>query len=42
VIDLVNAHAVALIETTHLLELAGTALLWILVAPRSQRRLHVV
>jgi predicted anti-sigma-YlaC factor YlaD len=42
VIDLVNGHAVALTETTHLLELAGAALLWILVAPRYQRRLHVV
>ena len=41
-IDLVNGHAIALTETTHLLELAGTALLWILVAPRSQRRLHIV
>jgi predicted anti-sigma-YlaC factor YlaD len=41
-VDVVSGHAIALVETTHLLELAGTALLWVLVAPRSHRRLHVV
>ena len=34
VIDVAHGRAVALTETTHLLELLGTALLYLLVAPR--------
>jgi predicted anti-sigma-YlaC factor YlaD len=37
VLDVVNGRAIALTETTHLLELVGTALLWSLVAPRRAR-----
>jgi len=38
VFDVLNGRAIALTETTHLLELAGTALLWLLAAPRIRRR----
>ncbi len=34
VIDVVHGRAVALTETTHLLELFGTLLLWMLASPR--------
>ena len=36
-IDVTHGHAVALTETTHLLELVGTALLYLLMAPRRAR-----
>jgi predicted anti-sigma-YlaC factor YlaD len=39
VVDLANGHAVALLETSHLLELVGTALLWLLARPVSRRDL---
>jgi predicted anti-sigma-YlaC factor YlaD len=38
VVDVLDGRAIALTETTHLLELAGTALLWLLAAPRMWRR----
>jgi predicted anti-sigma-YlaC factor YlaD len=38
VIDVMHGRAVALTETTHLLELVGTALLYLLVAPRPRAR----
>jgi predicted anti-sigma-YlaC factor YlaD len=37
-IDVMHGRAVALTETTHLLELVGTALLYLLVAPRPRSR----
>lgn len=37
IIDVAHGRAVALTETTHLLELVGTALLYLLVAPRGRR-----
>jgi len=37
VIDVVSGRAVMLTETTHLLELVGTALLYLLMAPRRAR-----
>jgi predicted anti-sigma-YlaC factor YlaD len=37
VIDIASGRAVAVTETTHLLELIGTALLWLLVTARSPR-----
>ena len=33
IIDLMHGHAVAVLETSHLLELVGTALLWLLAHP---------
>jgi predicted anti-sigma-YlaC factor YlaD len=38
VIDIAHGRAVALTETTHLLELVGTALLYLLMAPRLRSR----
>lgn len=38
VIDVAHGRAVALTETTHLLELVGTMLLYLLMAPRSRTR----
>jgi predicted anti-sigma-YlaC factor YlaD len=38
VLDVANGRALALTETTHLLELVGTALLYLLMAPRSRSR----
>jgi len=38
VIDVLNGRAIALTETTHLLELVGTGLLWMLVADHFQSR----
>jgi predicted anti-sigma-YlaC factor YlaD len=38
VVDVAHGRAVALTETTHLLELVGTAFLWLLVAPRAAMR----
>jgi predicted anti-sigma-YlaC factor YlaD len=38
VVDVVHGRAVALTETTHLLELLGTALLYLLMAPRTRAR----
>ncbi len=38
IIDIAHGRAVAITETTHLLELVGTALLYLLVAPRTQSR----
>jgi predicted anti-sigma-YlaC factor YlaD len=38
VIDVAHGRAVALTETTHLLELVGTALLYLLMAPRGRFR----
>jgi predicted anti-sigma-YlaC factor YlaD len=37
VIDMLNGRAVALTETTHLLELVGAVMLWMLVAPRARQ-----
>jgi predicted anti-sigma-YlaC factor YlaD len=37
VVDVVHGRAVALTETTHLLELIGAALLYLLMAPRARR-----
>jgi predicted anti-sigma-YlaC factor YlaD len=37
VLDVMHGEAVALTETTHLLELVGTALLYLLMAPRRAR-----
>jgi predicted anti-sigma-YlaC factor YlaD len=37
VVDVFHGHAVALTETTHLLELLGAALLYLLMAPRTRR-----
>lgn len=44
VIDVVHGRAVAITETTHLLELLGTLLLWMLASPRPvvRRDLQVV
>jgi predicted anti-sigma-YlaC factor YlaD len=44
VVDVVHGRAVALTETTHLLELLGTVLLWMLASPRPvvRRELQVV
>jgi predicted anti-sigma-YlaC factor YlaD len=38
VIDMLNGRAVALAETTHLLELVGAVMLWLLVAPRARHK----
>jgi len=38
IIDVLNGRAIALTETTHLLELVGTGLLWMLVADHFQSR----
>jgi predicted anti-sigma-YlaC factor YlaD len=38
VIDLFNGRAVALTETTHLLELVGALLLWLLTRPPARHR----
>jgi len=38
IIDVLDGRANSLIETTHLLALIGTWLLWLLVAPRAGRR----
>jgi predicted anti-sigma-YlaC factor YlaD len=38
VLDVINGRAVALTETTHLLELVGAVMLWMLVAPRARTR----
>jgi predicted anti-sigma-YlaC factor YlaD len=38
VLDVADGRANSLMETTHLLELVGTVLLWMLVAPRVGRR----
>jgi predicted anti-sigma-YlaC factor YlaD len=38
VVDVVHGRAVALTETTHLLELLGTVLLWMLASPRPSVR----
>lgn len=38
VVDIAHGRAIALTETTHLLELAGTALLYLLMVPRSRSR----
>ena len=38
VIDMMNGRAVALTETTHLLELVGAVMLWLLVAPRARHK----
>jgi predicted anti-sigma-YlaC factor YlaD len=38
VVDVVHGRAVALTETTHLLELVGTLLLYLLMAPRTHSR----
>ncbi len=38
VIDVAHGRAVALTETTHLLELVGTTLLYLLMAPRTRSR----
>ena len=38
VLDVADGRANSLMETTHLLELVGTILLWMLVAPRAGRR----
>ena len=38
VVDVAHGRAHSLIETTHLLELVGAGLLWLLVAPRAGRR----
>jgi len=37
VIDLVQGRAVAVLEISHLLEIIGTVLLWLLVHPRARR-----
>ncbi len=42
VIDVMHGRAVALTETTHLLELVGTALLYLLMAPRRARSRSVL
>jgi predicted anti-sigma-YlaC factor YlaD len=44
VVDIAHGRAIALTETTHLLELVGTALLYLLTTPRTRSRpaLHVV
>jgi predicted anti-sigma-YlaC factor YlaD len=39
VIDLMHGHAIAVLETSHLLELVGTALLWLLAHPVARRDL---
>ncbi|MDQ1478492.1 MAG: hypothetical protein QOE62_3721 [Actinomycetota bacterium] len=38
VVDIVHGRAIALTETAHLLELVGTALLYLLMAPRTRSR----
>jgi ABC-type nickel/cobalt efflux system permease component RcnA len=38
VVDIVHGRAIALTETAHLLELVGTALLYLLMAPRTKAR----
>lgn len=44
IVDVAHGRAIALTESTHLLELIGTALLYLLMAPRTRTRppLHVV
>ncbi len=42
VVDIVNGRQPALFEIAHLMELAGTTLLWMLTAPRPRRSLRVV
>jgi predicted anti-sigma-YlaC factor YlaD len=37
-VDVLDGRASSLIETTHVLALIGTGLLWMLVAPRTRRR----
>ena len=39
VVDLANGRAVAVLETSHLLELIGTVLLWLLARPVTRRAL---
>ena len=41
VVDVVSGRAVALTETTHILELIGAALLWMLAVPRVRKRARV-
>jgi predicted anti-sigma-YlaC factor YlaD len=38
IVDVAHGRAIALTETTHLLELIGTALLYLLMAPRTRAR----
>jgi predicted anti-sigma-YlaC factor YlaD len=42
VIDVMHGRQPALTESTHLLELAGTVLLWLLMSPRPRRLLRIV
>jgi predicted anti-sigma-YlaC factor YlaD len=42
VVDVANGRQPAVFETAHLLELAGTVLLWLLTSPRPRRALRVV
>jgi predicted anti-sigma-YlaC factor YlaD len=42
VIDVAHGRQPVLTETTHLLELAGTVLLWLLMSPRPRRLLRIV
>jgi len=39
VVDLVSGRAVAVVEASHLLEVIGTALLWLLARPVTRRAL---
>ncbi len=41
-VDIADGATPALIELTHVLELVGTALLWLLASPRSRRVLGIV
>ena len=42
VIDIANGKAPAVLELTHVLELVGTVLLWMLTSPRPRRVLKIV
>lgn len=42
VVDIANGKTPALLELTHVLELVGTALLWMLTSPRPRRVLQIV
>ena|SRR5256885_383358 len=42
VVDIANGKTPALLEVTHVLELVGTALLWMLTSPRPRRVLRIV
>jgi len=41
VVDVLHGRQPALTESTHLLELAGTVLLWLLMSPRPRRFLRI-